>query len=128
MLLIRHISLKIIFLDENSQTEDFSSASNYHHYCLGHHSVATQENRIKLFDSVQREIFRKSDYVLFKFLANLFILKNLRRIGPTKYCNICTRGLELPKNYTFNSKKRRKLQMSIISVIFWPFLFISRLL
>ena len=59
--------------------------------------------------------------MLFKFLANLLILKNLLRIGPTKYCNICTRGLELPKNYTFNSKKRRKLQMYIIFSHFLAF-------
>ena len=45
-------------------------------------------------------MLRKSNYVLFKFQANLLILKNLRRIGPTKYRNIYTRGLEVPKNYT----------------------------
>ena len=40
----------------------------------------------------------------------MLILKNLRGIGPTKYCNICMRGLKLPKNYTFNSKKKVKTQ------------------
>ena len=67
-----------------------------------------KENRIKLFDGIQREMLRKSNYVLFKFQANLLILKNLRRIGPTKYHNICTRGLEVPKKFHIQLKKKAK--------------------
>ena len=83
-----------------------------------------KENRIKLFDGIQREMLRKSNYVLFKFQANLLILKNLLRIGPARYCNICMRGLKLPENYTFNSKKRRKLTMSIIFSHFLSFFYL----
>ena len=71
-----------------------------------------KENRIKLFDSIQREMLRKSNYVLFKFQANLLILKNLLRIGPARYCNICKRGLKLPE--TLN------LLCLSFSVIFCP--------
>ena len=46
--------------------------------------------------------------MLFKFQANLLILKNLRRIGPTKYHNICTRGLEVPKKFHIQLKKKAK--------------------
>ena len=69
-------------------------------------------------------MLRKSNYVLFKFQANLLILKNLLRIGPARCCNICMRGLKLPENYTFNSKKRKKLNMSIIFSHFLSFFYL----